>query len=89
MESKILIIKVIPNSSKNSIEGFQGEVLKVKIQAPPDKGKANDALIAFLAKSWHLSKSQIRIISGQTSRLKKIEITNLNKNINFISEGSF
>lgn len=91
MESKIFIIKVIPNASKNSIEGFQGDVLKVRIQAPPDKGKANDALIAFLAKSWKLSKSQIRIISGHTSRLKKIEITGdfKNKNIDFVSNVEF
>lgn len=70
----ILMVKVIPNAKKNSLEGFQDGVLKVRIQAPPDKGKANEALIAFLAESLHVSKSQIRIISGQSSRLKKIEI---------------
>jgi uncharacterized protein (TIGR00251 family) len=71
----ILLIKVIPNSSKNAIEGFQGEVLKIRIQATPEKGKANKELIAFLAKEFRVPQSAIRILAGQTSRLKKIEIT--------------
>ena len=70
----ILIVKVVPNSKKNSIEGFKEGVLKVKIQAPPDKGKANDELIEFLAELLRIPKSRIQIISGQSSRMKKVEI---------------
>jgi uncharacterized protein (TIGR00251 family) len=76
-------IKVTPNAKKNSIEGFQDGLLKVKIKAVPDKGKANEALIAFLAESFHLAKSQIRIISGHTSRLKRLEI-DTDIDINFL-----
>jgi uncharacterized protein (TIGR00251 family) len=72
--SETLVVKVIPNAKKNAIEGVCDGVLKVRIQAPPDKGKANDELIAFLAKSFNLSKSQIRIVSGQTARLKRLII---------------
>lgn len=68
------MIKVIPNSRKNSFEEFRDGVLRVRVQAPPDKGKANDELIAFLAKSLKLSKSQIKILTGHSSRLKRIEI---------------
>ncbi len=68
------MLKVIPNSPKNSIEGMQEGVLKVRIKAAPDKGKANDELIEFLAKSFKISKNQITILSGHSSRLKKIKI---------------
>lgn len=70
----ILWVKVIPNATKNSMEGFQEGILKVKIRAIPDKGKANHMLIEFLAESLKVSKSQIQILSGRSSRLKKIEI---------------
>lgn len=70
----VLRVKVTPNSARNSLEGFEDGLLKVRIKAPPDKGKANEELIRFLAKTFHLSKSQIRIVSGHASRLKKLEI---------------
>ncbi len=70
----ILMVKITPNAHKNSLEGFQNGVLKVKIHAPPDKGKANEELIEFLSESFSLPKSHIRIVSGHTSRLKKLEI---------------
>lgn len=70
----IIIVKVIPNAHKNAVEGFHGDVLKVRINAPPDKGKANDALIELLAEHFSVSKSSIHIISGHTSRIKKVEI---------------
>lgn len=70
----ILQVKVIPNASKNSIEGFHGDALKIKITAPPDKGKANQALIEYLSEQLDIPKSQIEILSGETSRMKKIKI---------------
>lgn len=70
----ILIVKIIPNASKNSLEGFQEGILKIKIQASPDKGKANEALVEFLAETLEVPKREIRILSGHTSRLKKIDI---------------
>lgn len=70
----ILKISVIPNARENAIVGFQNDILKVRIHSPPDKGKANDALIEFLAEKFSIPKSRIRIISGHTSRLKKLEI---------------
>lgn len=74
-----LMVKVIPNSHKNFLEGFHEGVLKVRIQALPEKGKANDKLIEFLATSLHIPKKHIRIISGQTSRLKRIEIQEMSE----------
>lgn len=69
-----LLVKVFPNAQKNCFDGFHAGRLKVKIKAPPDKGKANEALIEFLADALGLSKSRIHIVTGHTSQLKKIEI---------------
>lgn len=74
-----ILVKVIPNAHKNSLEGYQEGVLKVRVHAPPDKGKANDELIAFLAKSLNLPKSNLKIISGHSSRLKRIEIQGIDQ----------
>ena len=70
----ILKVKITPNAARNSIEGMEGDLLRVRIAAPPDKGKANDALIAFLSKEWKIPKSRIRILSGHASRIKRLEV---------------
>lgn len=67
-------VKVQPGVAKNEIIGVQGDVLKIKINAPPVKGKANKALIDFLAKELGVKKSEIEIVSGHTSRVKKIKV---------------
>ncbi len=73
-EGLVLPIKVIPRAAKNAIAGWENEELKVRLNAVPEKGEANEALIHFLAKTWKLSKSSFSIISGETSRHKKILI---------------
>lgn len=73
-EGTIILVKVIPNASKNEIVGWESGELKVRITAVPDKGKANDMLISFLAKCWGIKRSQITILQGQTSRHKKLLI---------------
>ena len=67
-------IKVQPGAAKNEIVGVQGDALKVKINAPPVKGKANKALIDFLAKKLSVKKSEVEIICGHRSKIKKIKI---------------
>lgn len=69
-----LKIKVVANAACNSIEGWHGDALRVRIAAVADRGKANAALIAFLGECLALPKWAIRIVSGQTSSLKWIEI---------------
>ena len=70
----IFRIKVQPGAAKNEIVGVQGDILNVKINAPPVKGKANRALIDFLAEKLGIKKSEIEILSGHTSRIKKIKV---------------
>ena len=68
-------IKVIPGAKKNFIRE-EGEILKVYLTAPALEGKANKALIDFLAGHFHIKKSQIEIIKGLKSRYKTIIIRN-------------
>jgi uncharacterized protein (TIGR00251 family) len=68
-----LNIKLQPNASRNEIIGKESEYIRIRIQSPPVDGKANKALINFLAKELGVKKTQITIISGQTSRLKRVQ----------------
>jgi len=72
-------IKVIPNAKQNEIAegGFDesgARILKVRVNQPPEDGKANKAAIDLLAKYLKVKKSAVSIISGETSRNKIIEI---------------
>ena len=71
-----ITLKVIPSSSKDRVEGWMGERLKVKVKAPPEKGKANQAVIRLLQKFLDLPKGSITLESGQTSSNKTIYISN-------------
>ncbi len=75
----IVKIKIIPSSSKNKIVGAYGDTLKVAITAPPVEGKANKRCIAYLAKCFDIAKSNLEIISGQTSKNKLIKIYDINR----------
>jgi len=71
----ILDIRVIPRASKTQIVGMHDGALKVRIAAPPVDGAANAELVKLLAKAFGVSKSSIEIISGETSKTKRIRIT--------------
>ncbi|MGD0077949.1 MAG: DUF167 domain-containing protein [Sedimentisphaerales bacterium] len=73
----IFSVKVVPRSSKTAIAGLLGGMLKVKIAAPPEKGKANLALIDFLADTLGVKKNTIKITSGLSSQIKTIQITGI------------
>ena len=66
---------VQPRSSKNSVVGLYGDALKIKLTAPPVEGAANKMCIDFLAKQLGVAKSTLSIISGHSSRTKRILIT--------------
>lgn len=71
----IVVIKVVPGSSKTQIAGLLDGMIKVTVSAAPEKGKANKCLTEFLAKKMGLRKKNVRVVSGLTSPVKKIEIT--------------
>jgi len=72
--SVTLTVRVIPRASKTEIAGEHNGALKIKIKSPPVDGAANDELIRFLSKTLQVSHSSIRIVSGRTSRTKRISI---------------
>ena len=68
-------VKVIPRSPKSEIAGEMSDgTLKVKVAAPPEKGKANDALCAFLAEHYGVPRSAVTIVSGHSAALKLVRI---------------
>jgi len=72
-----LRVKVLPRSSRDQIVGEDGGILKIKVTAAPEDGKANKRLQAVLARSLGVSKRDIRIRSGVRSRVKSVEIHGL------------
>jgi uncharacterized protein (TIGR00251 family) len=85
MEDVILKVYLQPKSSKNEMVGPYRDGIKVKVTAPPVEGKANEALIRFLAKGFGISPSCIEIIKGLHSREKTLRIsgTILDKRLDF------
>ena len=69
-----LTVKVKPSAKKEGISVSTNEMLEVAVSAPPEKGKANERLIELLAKHFGVAKSRIKIVSGQTVRLKVVEV---------------
>ena len=69
-----LAVKVTPKASSDRIQSWDGEVLKIAVTAAPEKGRANKAVIALLAKRLKLPKSAIDIATGETSRTKIVLI---------------
>ena len=65
-------IFVQPQSDKNMIVGLHNDALKIKLTAPPVDNAANKMCVKFLAKSLGVSKSQVKIISGHTTRTKQV-----------------
>ncbi len=70
----VIRVKVLPRSSKTEIAGQADGVYRIKLTAPPVNGKANKALINFLAKKTGLPKRNFQIVSGEHSRNKTIRI---------------
>jgi uncharacterized protein (TIGR00251 family) len=74
-----LKLKVVPGASRSEVAGWLGDMLKVKVSAPPEKGKANVAVEALVAKTLNLPASSVKIVSGTSSQHKVIEIRGLSK----------
>ena len=72
----IFTARVVPRASKSEIVGELDGALKIRIAAPPVDGAANAELIKLLAKTFEVSKSDVEITSGQSSKTKQIKITN-------------
>ena len=74
-----VFVRVQPNARKNAVIGFQDDVLRLKIAAPPVEGKANRELIVFLSEVLGVRKSDISIDKGETARRKTVVVTGISK----------
>ena len=71
-------VRIHPNAKKSSFAGLWNQThIKININAPAVDGKANEALIAFLAKYLHIRKSAIQLLSGETAREKRLQILDI------------
>ena len=76
LKSKISV-KVQPNAGRNEIVGQVEGIWKIKIGAPPDKGKANKELLDFLSQILNIRKDSLSLVKGQASHNKVIEVEGL------------
>ncbi len=70
----LLTLHIQPGAKKTEVCGLHGDALKIRLAAPTVDGKANAALLAFVADRLGLSKSAVSLKSGQTSRRKVVEV---------------
>jgi uncharacterized protein len=70
----LLTLHVQPGAKRTEIAGTHGDALKVRLGAPPVDGKANDCLLAYLAKRLGVPKSSVVLEAGATSRAKRVRV---------------
>ena len=75
----VLNIRVAPRASKTKVQGVLGNMLKIRLQAPPVDGKANAALLKLLSDTLGIAKSNITLLSGETGRTKRALIRGLDE----------
>lgn len=79
-EGIVLAVRVTPNAGADRVEGVElrddgAAVLRCRVRAVPDRGKANAAVLALLAGALGVPKSRLTVIAGETARLKSIAIS--------------
>ena len=77
MPTTRLKVRVQPGAKANQVVGLADGVLRARIASPPEEGKANAALEAFLAEQLHVPKNSVRIVHGAASRDKLVEVEGL------------
>ena len=76
-----IAVQVIPRARRSEVVGPHGDVLKIRLAAPPVEGAANEALIAFLAVALRLRKRDVGLVSGLSSRRKLIHLQGVDAGI--------
>lgn len=70
----VLLVRAQPGARRSGIQGAYRVMLKIAVSAPPEDGRANDAIVDVIRDSLSLKRSQISLLSGQTSRDKRFLI---------------
>ena len=77
----VFTAKIVPGSSRTAIAGVLDGMVKIKVAAPPEKGKANQGLMAFLAERLGIRKNDVTILSGQTHPVKQIRVAGVSAQV--------
>jgi hypothetical protein len=72
-----LKIRVQPRASSNLVEGYRGDTVRLRVTAPPEDGKANEAAVSALAQALGVAKGRIKIVRGHSSRDKLVLVEGL------------
>ena len=76
-EGVIFTAKIVPGSSRTVIAGVLGDMIKIRVAAAPEKGKANECLIAYLAEQLGVKKNAIEILSGHANPVKQVRVAGI------------
>lgn len=70
-------VKVVPRAKRDEIVGVEGDAVKIRLRAPPVEGRANEALVNLLARTFGVARGDVEILRGETSRHKLVRIRGL------------
>ena len=73
--SVVLRLHVQPGAGRTAMVGRHGDAVKVRVAAPPEKGRANDACVALVAATFGLQPGQVELVGGESSRAKRVRVT--------------
>lgn len=73
----VLRVHAQPGGGRSAVTGRYGDAVKVKVAAPPVEGRANTALVAFLAKELGLKEADVTLVAGESSRTKRVRLGGL------------
>lgn len=76
-EGVTFAVKVIPRAKRDEMVGIENDALKIRLNAPPVEGRANEALIKFLAQMLNIARANVEIVRGETSRNKVVRVRNM------------
>ena len=82
-------VRVQPRAANSEITGIHGDAMKIRLTAPPVDGAANEELVAFLSKVFVVARKSVRILAGESSRSKIVEIDGITERAvhDVVSEG--
>ena len=73
----VIRLHVQPGAGRTAVVGRHGDAVKVRVAAPPEGGRANDAVVALIAATFDVKLSQVTLVSGESSRAKRVQIADV------------
>jgi uncharacterized protein YggU (UPF0235/DUF167 family) len=74
-----LLVRVVPGARRSEVVGRVGEAWKLRVAAPPERGRANDELVTLLARTLDVPRSSVRVARGHTTGQKLVEVERLTR----------